>query len=51
MEGVELARQVAAQLHSRAVARGADPESPYAFVVAEAERRGIDVEPTAVGAT
>ena len=51
MEGVELARQVAAVLHSKAVAIGADPESPYAFAVAEAERRGIDVEPTAVGST
>lgn len=51
MEGVELARQIAAQLHIRAVARGADPESPYAFAVAEAERRGIDVEPTEVGGT
>ena len=51
MEGVELARQVAAELHSRAVAGGADPESPYAFAVAEAKRRGIDVEPTGVGGT
>jgi hypothetical protein len=50
MDGVELARQVAAELHARLVASGADPWSPYDFAVAEAKRRGIDVEPTAVGA-
>ncbi|RWJ60439.1 MAG: ImmA/IrrE family metallo-endopeptidase [Mesorhizobium sp.] len=50
MDGVELARQVAAELHARLVALGADPWSPYDFAVAEAKRRGIDVEPTAVGA-
>jgi len=50
MDGVELARQIAADLHNLAVARGVDPWSPYAFAVAEAERRGIDVEPTAAGA-
>lgn len=50
MDGVELARQVAAELHARLVASGADPWSPYDFAVAEANRRGIDVEPTAVAA-
>ena len=50
MDGVELARQIAAELYGNAIARGMDPWSPYTFVVAEAERRGIDVEPTAVGA-
>lgn len=50
MDGVELARQVAAELHARLVASGADPWSPYDFAVAEAKRRGIDVEPTAAGA-
>lgn len=50
MDSVELARQVAAQLHARLVASGADPWLPYNFVVAEAERRGIDVESTAAGA-
>ncbi|WP_207485445.1 UvrD-helicase domain-containing protein [Arenibaculum pallidiluteum] len=50
MEAVELARQVAAELHNRAVARGMDPRLPYAFALAEAERRGIDVESTAPGA-
>ncbi|MDA9505807.1 UvrD/REP helicase [Bradyrhizobium sp. CCBAU 11386] len=50
MDGVELARQIAADLHARLVAAGADPWSPYEFAVAEAKRRGIDVEPTAAGA-
>ena len=50
MDSVELARQVAAQLHANLVAWGADPWSPYALVIAEARRRGIDVEPTAAGA-
>ena len=50
MDSVELARQVAAELHARLVASGTDPWSPYDFAVAEAKRRGIDVEPTAVGA-
>ena len=50
MDSVELARQVAAELHARLVAAGADPWSPYDFAVAEAKRRGIDVEPTAAGA-
>lgn len=46
MDGVELARQVAAQLHVRAVARGQDPLQPYDFAIAEASRRGFDVEGT-----
>lgn len=50
MDGVELARQIAAELHARLVAAGTDPWSPYEFVVAEAKRRGFDVEPTAAGA-
>ncbi|WP_119309827.1 UvrD-helicase domain-containing protein [Cohaesibacter haloalkalitolerans] len=50
MDGVELARQIAAELHARLVSSGADPWSPYDFAVAEAGRRGIDVEPTAAGA-
>ncbi|MFX6357472.1 hypothetical protein ABTF91_20015, partial [Acinetobacter baumannii] len=50
MDSVELARQVAAELHARLVASGADPGSPYDFAVAEAKRRGIDVERTAAGA-
>ncbi|MBN9292159.1 MAG: UvrD-helicase domain-containing protein, partial [Hyphomicrobium denitrificans] len=51
MDSVELARQVAAELHARLVASGADPWSSYDFAVAEAKRRGIDVEPTAAGAS
>jgi superfamily I DNA/RNA helicase len=50
MDSVELARQTAAGLHARLVAAGADPWSPYGLAVAEAKRRGIDVEPTATGA-
>jgi len=50
MDGVDLARQVAAELHAGLVASGVDPWSPYDFAVAEAKRRGIDVESTAVGA-
>ena len=50
MDGIELARQIAARLHAEAVARGADPWRPYEFAVAEAERRGLDVEPTSPGA-
>ncbi len=50
MDSVELARQIAAELHARLVASGADPWSPYDFAVAEAKQRGIDVEPTAAGA-
>ena len=50
MDSVELARQVAAELHASLIASGADPWSPYVFAVAEANRRGIDVEPTASGA-
>ena len=50
MDSVELARQVAAELHARLVASGADPWLPYDFAVAEAKRRGIDVEQTSAGA-
>lgn len=50
MDSVELARQVAAELHARLAALGADPWSPYDFAVAEAKRRGLDVEKTAAGA-
>jgi superfamily I DNA/RNA helicase len=50
MDSVELARQGAAELHARLVASGADPWLPYDFAVAEAKRRGIDVEQTSAGA-
>lgn len=47
MDGVELARQIAADLHRQALSNGHDPWRPYEFAVAEARRRGFDVEPTA----
>ncbi|MFK4488897.1 UvrD-helicase domain-containing protein [Bradyrhizobium sp. USDA 336] len=50
MDGVELARQAAANLHFQAVASGLDPWKPYEFAVAEAKRRGIDVETATPGA-
>lgn len=50
MDGVELARQVAADLHFQAALRGLDPWRPYEFAVAEATRRSLEVEPTAPGA-
>jgi len=50
MDGVELARQRAAELHAEAVAAGANPWDPYGFAVVEAERRELDVESTAAGA-
>ncbi|NVJ00808.1 UvrD-helicase domain-containing protein [Myxococcus sp. AM009] len=50
MDAVELGRQVAAALHAQAVAGGLNPWCPYEFAVAEAKRRGLDVEPTAAGA-
>ncbi|SIR00360.1 Superfamily I DNA or RNA helicase [Shewanella morhuae] len=44
MQAVELAREAAAVLHDQAVAAGHDPSKPYEFAVAEADRRGFDVE-------
>ncbi|BAI96870.1 DNA helicase [Sphingobium sp. TA15] len=49
MDAVELARQIAADLHRQAVVKGHDPWQPYEFAIAEAQRRGLDVEPTAAG--
>ena len=46
MDGVELARHVAAQLHESAVSKGQEPSQPYEFAIAEASRRGFDVEGT-----
>lgn len=51
MDAVELARQRAAALHREAVEAGNDPWRPYEFAVAEAKRRGLDVEPTSAGST
>lgn len=50
MDAVELARRTAADLHRKAVERGLDPWQPYKFAVAEAQRRGLDVEKTASNA-
>lgn len=50
MDAVELARQAAAQLHDAAVAKGDDPWQPLQLALAEAKRRGIDIETTAPGA-
>ncbi|EPF4654373.1 UvrD-helicase domain-containing protein [Cronobacter sakazakii] len=49
MQAVELAREAAAVLHNQAVAAGHDPWKPYEFAVAEADRRGFDVESTKKG--
>ena len=51
MDAVALARQAAAELHARAVARGCDPWKPYDFVIAEARRRDLDVETVAPGSS
>jgi superfamily I DNA/RNA helicase len=50
MDRIEVARQIASDLHAQAVAKGKDPLRPYAFAVAEAMRREIDVEKTTPGA-
>lgn len=49
MDAVEIARQIAAKLHRQAVVKGHDPWRFYEFAVAEAQRHGFDVEPTAAG--
>jgi superfamily I DNA/RNA helicase len=51
MDAVELARQAAAQLHDELVREGHNPSDPYAFAVAEASRRDIEVTALAPGAT
>jgi superfamily I DNA/RNA helicase len=50
MDAVELARRAAADLHERAVAAGNDPWTPFAFAMAEARRRDLDVEAASPGA-
>ncbi|AWN35146.1 UvrD-helicase domain-containing protein [Methylobacterium radiodurans] len=50
MDAVEIARQSAAALHDATVAAGHDPRDPYAFAVAAAGLRGIDVEKARPGA-
>lgn len=44
MNGIEVARQRAAELHEAATTRGYDPARPYGFALAEATRRDIEVE-------
>lgn len=51
MDAAELARRRAADLHEQAVTTGQDPRQPYAFVLAEAKRRGLDVENANPGAS
>jgi superfamily I DNA/RNA helicase/Zn-dependent peptidase ImmA (M78 family) len=51
MDAAEIARQFAAKYHAEAVAGGLDPWKPYAFALAEAHRRDIDVEAATPGAT
>jgi len=50
MDAVEVARQIAAELHTSLVEAGGDPWNCHALVVAEAARRNIDVEPAVAGA-
>ena len=50
MDGIELARQIATDLHIQAVGRGENPFIPYQFVIAEAKRQEIDVEPASADA-
>lgn len=50
MDAAELGRRRAADLHEQAVSTGQNPRQPYAFVFAEAKRRGLDVEMAAPGA-
>ncbi len=44
MNGIEVARQRAAELHEAATTRGCDPAKSYNFALAEATRRDIEVE-------
>lgn len=44
MDSMEVSRQRAERLHRDGVAAGHNPEEPYAFVCAEATRRGLVVE-------
>jgi len=46
---MEVTRQRAAELHRQAVANGLNPTDAYAFALAEAERRGIEVNPVPIG--
>ena len=50
MDAIELGRRRAAELHAAAVARGLDPNDPYAFAVGVAKDRGLDVDTANPGA-
>ncbi len=50
MDAIELGRRRAADLHAAAVGRGLDPTDPYAFAVAIAKDRGLDVDTANPGA-
>jgi superfamily I DNA/RNA helicase len=50
VDAIELGRRRAADLHAAAVARGLDPTDPYAFAVAVAKDRGLDVDTANPGA-
>jgi len=51
LDAIEVARQRAAELHAEALRRGSDPFEPLSLVLAEAQRREIDVEATEPGAS
>lgn len=51
MDAVEIGRRRASDLHDAAVARGGEPARPYAFVLGEAEARGLEVEKATPGST
>lgn len=50
MDAIELARQLAAQLHTEAITRGLNFWNAYEFAVYEAAHHGYDVETTLSGA-
>lgn len=50
MDAIELARQLAAQLHTEAITRGVNFWKAYEFAVSEAAHHGYDVETTLSGA-
>lgn len=51
MDAGEIARQKASALHDSGVSAGDDPARPYAFVLSQAQRQGIDVEKALAGAS
>lgn len=50
MDAAELGRRRAVDLHEQLVSTGQDPRQAYMFVLAEAKRRGLDVEKANPGA-